>query len=88
MTAILFEYEGLLSECLLSGNLMSGNLLSEGLFSGGPVFRATDFGFENPLIMLESLGSYSLGVYSLKLFTQSTQTCALSINTRIFLFLP
>ena len=38
MTAILFEYERLLSECLLSGNLVSGDLVSrvsEGLLSEG-----------------------------------------------------
>ena len=72
------------------------------VLSGGLVSRATDLGSENPFIRLKSLGVLgaatqtvlkdarvhtNAGNHSL-CFTQPTQTCALSINTRIFLFLP
>ena len=40
---------------------ISGGLLSGGLLSGGLMSRATDFGPENALIRLKSLGVYSLG---------------------------
>ena len=52
---------------LLFEDLLSEGLLSESLLSGGAVSRTFDFGSENPVIMPESLGVYSLRVYSLEL---------------------